>query len=414
MQERHPPHTESGEPEQQPLTAKSASGSAPDPGINQSTADTIPPGVDDAAVVWENTWPAPEPRTPQRQYWLWLTMLVVPILSLTLVLAYRSGALSKPSVQSTTPTARVVALVDNRVITQKDVNRAIAVARALYRVTQGAPPGESDEEAVLQQLIDDSLILQAAEAAGMTASEEEVTSFLEELKRAHNLTDQTLAESLEAEGATLDDLKTTIRQAVLVDRYIQEQIAVGVSPREREAVLARWLETQRSLANVQILTDKSAKPTLKRRSPAVRAPAPDFTLPDLDGNQVTLSDLRGQAILINFWATWCPPCRLEMPGIQAVYEQYQDQGFRVLAVDIQEPPDTVRAFVEEMGLTFTILLDETGAVSQQYQVRGIPTSFFVNRQGTIIAVWMGAMTQETVEQYALQAMGNPDSPETTD
>ena len=94
-----------------------------------------------------------------------------------------------------------------------------------------------------------------------------------------------------------------------------------------------------------------------------------------------------------------------MPAIQEVYEQYKEQGFQVLAVDIQEPPDRVRAFVEEFGLTFTVLLDEMGTVAQQYRVRGIPASFFVNRQGAIVAIQMGAMTRETIEKYALQALG---------
>ena len=91
-------------------------------------------------------------------------------------------------------------------------------------------------------------------------------------------------------------------------------------------------------------------------APLPDRPAPDFTLPTLDGTTVTLSELKGQVALINVWATWCPPCRAEMPTIQATYEQYREQGFTVLAVDLQEDPRTVAGFMREFKLTFPALL----------------------------------------------------------
>ncbi len=147
------------------------------------------------------------------------------------------------------------------------------------------------------------------------------------------------------------------------------------------------------------------------KASAASVQAPDFTLKDLEGNVVSLSDFRGQAVLINFWATWCPPCRFEMPAIEEVYRKYRTQGFQVLAVDIQEPPDAVQRFVEQLGLTFTVLLDEDGSVAQQYWVRGIPTSFFVNRQGAIIAARVGAMSRDLIEQYATQALTDTAAPQ---
>lgn len=125
--------------------------------------------------------------------------------------------------------------------------------------------------------------------------------------------------------------------------------------------------------------------------------APAFTLPTLDGGTTSLADHNGKRVLINFWATWCPPCRAEMPAIQRLYERYRGQDFVVLAVDFQESEDVVRPFVQELGLTFPILLDETGDVARDYRVLGLPSSYFVDREGTIRQVHIGAMSEEFME-----------------
>jgi peroxiredoxin len=124
-------------------------------------------------------------------------------------------------------------------------------------------------------------------------------------------------------------------------------------------------------------------------SPQTGFAAPDFTLESIDGQTVRLSDLRGQAVLINFWATWCPPCRAEMPAIQQAYDRYRDQGFTVLAVNLQESDAQVRAFADQFSLTFPILMDRSGSVSAQYRVRALPSTFFVDRAGVIRNVTVG-------------------------
>lgn len=137
-------------------------------------------------------------------------------------------------------------------------------------------------------------------------------------------------------------------------------------------------------------------------APAANHPAPDFQLPSLDGSTVTLSTLKGQVVLINVWATWCPPCRAEMPTIQAAYETYGRQGFTVLAVNLRENPRTVAAYLQQFGLTFPALLDLDGQVSSLYRASVLPSSFFVDRQGIIRAVYRGPMPRSviagTVEQ----------------
>lgn len=124
--------------------------------------------------------------------------------------------------------------------------------------------------------------------------------------------------------------------------------------------------------------------------------APEFALYDLNGSVVNLRDLQGKVVLINVWATWCPPCRAEMPMIQAAYEQYADQGFVVLAVNLRENPRTVAAFMQQFGLTFPALLDLDGNVSAAYRATVLPSSFFVDRQGVVRAVYRGPMSRSVI------------------
>jgi peroxiredoxin len=125
--------------------------------------------------------------------------------------------------------------------------------------------------------------------------------------------------------------------------------------------------------------------------------APDFALTTLDGAIVRLSDLRGKPVLINFWASWCGPCRSEMPHIQAAYEAHTGEGLVVLGVDQMESSRAVAQFVEEFDLTFPIPIDTDGAVSAIYQARGLPTSFFVDVDGIIRAMFIGPMSSGFIE-----------------
>lgn len=138
--------------------------------------------------------------------------------------------------------------------------------------------------------------------------------------------------------------------------------------------------------------------------------APDFSLRTISGEVITLSELHGRPVLINLWATWCPPCRAEMPDLQAIYETYQEQGFLVLAINAtyQDSPASVAAFVDEYELTFPVLMDHDGETARQYQMRALPTSFFVDREGIIQEVIVGgpmapALLQVRVEQLLEEA-----------
>lgn len=153
------------------------------------------------------------------------------------------------------------------------------------------------------------------------------------------------------------------------------------------------------LAWIFISADKSGASTAgKIPAPQQGFLAPDFELKTTTGETVKLSDLRGQAVLVNLWATWCPPCRAEMKSIEKVYNEYKDQGLVVLAVDMtyQDDPLAVMPFVNEQGLTFPILLDETGKMGKDYQLRSLPSSFFIDRDGMINEVVIGGPMAEAL------------------
>ena len=126
--------------------------------------------------------------------------------------------------------------------------------------------------------------------------------------------------------------------------------------------------------------------------------APDFELKTPTGETVRLIDLRGQAILVNLWATWCPPCRAEMASIEKIYQEYRDRKFVVLAVNMtyQDDPLAILPFVNEQKLTFPILLDETGDMASAYQLRSLPSSYFIRPDGIINEVVIGGPMSEAL------------------
>jgi|SRR5690348_8241518 len=127
-------------------------------------------------------------------------------------------------------------------------------------------------------------------------------------------------------------------------------------------------------------------------TPVVGRPAPAIQLPTLAGSEASLSDYKGRPVVVNFWATWCEPCKQEMPALQAAAASHPDMV--VLGVDNVESAVKVKPFVDQLGVRFPILLDEDGSVMERYQVTGLPTSFFIDRSGTLRSLYRGALTEE--------------------
>ena len=134
-------------------------------------------------------------------------------------------------------------------------------------------------------------------------------------------------------------------------------------------------------------------------SPREGFSAPDFTLDLLGGGQVTLSELRGKVVMVNLWASWCAPCRIEMPEIERVYQAYKDLGFIVIGLNttFQDSEPDAAAFVGELDLTFPVALDRDGTVSRDYHLRALPSTYFIDRRGVIRSAVFGAMNGALIQ-----------------
>jgi len=127
-------------------------------------------------------------------------------------------------------------------------------------------------------------------------------------------------------------------------------------------------------------------------APQVDKQAPDFQLLNLEGQAISLSDFRGKPVFLNFWATWCGPCRQEMPLIQEIFEEQSDTGLVILAIDISEAPSTVKDFIQSGNFSFPVLLDTNQDVALEYNIRAIPTTFLIDKDGIIQEIKVGAFS----------------------
>jgi peroxiredoxin len=161
-----------------------------------------------------------------------------------------------------------------------------------------------------------------------------------------------------------------------------------------------WLAAGRNTTNIPTVTE--VKPY----------DAPEFTLQTLDGAPVKLSDFKGKVVLLNFWGTWCEPCKEETPALEAAYQNLKDQGFVIIGVDLLNTERSqnygvqeVRQFVNQYGVTYPIVLDESGGVAQAYAIHPIPTSYFIDQQGKVRYLKVGQLNTSDVERVfrSLQA-----------
>ena len=128
--------------------------------------------------------------------------------------------------------------------------------------------------------------------------------------------------------------------------------------------------------------------------------APSLRLEALDGGPAALSDYLGQVVLVNLWATWCPPCEAEMPGFQRFYQKHRGEGFTVIAINDGESEIDVRRFVADHGLTFPVWLDPNyDATDRAFKAANLPTSYVIDRQGTVRLMWIGAISEANLEKY---------------
>jgi cytochrome c biogenesis protein CcmG/thiol:disulfide interchange protein DsbE len=149
--------------------------------------------------------------------------------------------------------------------------------------------------------------------------------------------------------------------------------------------------------NAALTQDESGKSAVPA---AVSYPAPELTLKDPDGRQHAIADYRGKVLLVNLWATWCPPCKAEMPTLKSFYEKHADQGFIVVALDQGDGADDVKTFTASYELSFPVLLDPNFEAESAFRTMGyLPSSYVIDRDGTVRLAWTGAITANMLEKY---------------
>jgi peroxiredoxin len=142
-------------------------------------------------------------------------------------------------------------------------------------------------------------------------------------------------------------------------------------------------------------SDKSAEVSPN----AIKTKAINFKLKDLNGQELSLSDLKGKKVFLNFWATWCPPCKAEMPEIEKLYQETKDSDLVIVAVEIGEPLDTVKPFIHNNKYNFKVLLDSDQSVATKYNITSIPTSYFIDTEGNIVSKHVGSMNIDQMKAY---------------
>ncbi len=138
---------------------------------------------------------------------------------------------------------------------------------------------------------------------------------------------------------------------------------------------------------------------IQRISPPIEAP--DFTLKNLEGSEVSLKDFEGKVVFLNFWATWCGACRAEMPSMERLWQRFKEKDFIILAVDIREPKNKVVSFMKEHNLTFPVLLDSKGEVKYRFGVRFLPTTYLLDSEGRAVGGAIGARNWGSEDAFEL-------------
>ncbi len=135
-------------------------------------------------------------------------------------------------------------------------------------------------------------------------------------------------------------------------------------------------------------------------------PAPDFVVTAFDGRRVQLSEFRGRIVVLNFWASWCPPCRVEAPVLQRAAQRLESSGVAVLGIDVWDDLDAARAFLADHGITYANAVDETRLIPVEYGVTGLPETYVIDRHGVLVRRWIGPLTDAQIDALLAPVLGN--------
>lgn len=291
-----------------------------------------------------------------------------------------------------------VARVNGEYIYNKDVTREIDLARATFELAKSSEQPQSPGQ-VLETLIDRKLQTQDAKRNGVTVSEQEIDAALKGVLDRLKVSEEAMQTTLERYNLGLEDLRLTVSDAYLINKYIGAFVVAGAT--SDQDALARKNEWQTRLAldsRIEYLKSPGTGP-----APTTNSEAPDFTLRNLDGEEVKLSAFRGKPVMVNFWATWCAPCREEIPEIVKMYrETHAGENYEILGVATgNSSMETVKAFSQEFDMRFPLLPDDGNHITNLFHVLPIPTTFFIDKDGIIRETHVGPVDRAMMEKWLL-------------
>jgi peroxiredoxin len=340
---------------------------------------------------------------------LLLSVVGLGLVVLALGMGWWLGARPDGSdVQLSEDPSGVVARVNGQPITARQVDVELLMQQAMraqnnMQLTSDPAALAAFRRDILDTLVDQTLVLQDAAARGMSI--DATQAVLEMPSYAPAIDPAALRAAGGAAGVSDAEFDAWAVGQVLVARYLrdpavqatgQAQAAQGgglpgqVTTADLAAVLEETADVRFSFAG---FGDSAENRELQMAREGELAP--DFTLTTPTGEVVKLSDLRGKPVLLNFWATWCGPCKVEMPLFNHVYEKNSERGLVVLGVNVQESATLVAPFQQEFGLKFPVVLDEKGQVATLYRVRALPTSMFIGPDGMLEVAHRGAIVQRS-------------------
>lgn len=299
----------------------------------------------------------------------------------------------------TNPLANVpsdaVARVNGTFIYASDVAKQLDFVKfldALYDRTSATQPNATS---ILEDMIVDELEVQDARKAGIVVTISEVDRATENALTSAGDTSEQAEAKLEKYNLDLAYMKKYSEKSLLIAKNRARVTADARNESDKQNLLNAWFQKLVDTGKVDRFKAPGDGP-----APRVGAEAPDFTLKDLSGKEYMLSSLRGKPVMLNFWATWCPPCQDEIPVITKMYMETQGGlDYEVLGVATQSDSSTIRAFGDEFSMAFPLLPDIGSNVVNAYHVLPIPTTFFIDKDGIIRFIQAGPVTREMMEKW---------------
>jgi peroxiredoxin len=294
--------------------------------------------------------------------------------------------------------SEAVARVNGEFIYDHDVEHQVnfqSFLNDVYKTPATDPPSAAS---ALEDLITDMMQVQDAKRAGQTPPESLITQDIQSMEASAGLTETRLINILAKYHLAMADLRAFSGKALLVKQYVEDKVTAGAkSGTNYNNLYNNWLSNLATTGKIERFKAAGSGP-----APRLDAEAPDFTLKDMSGNTVKLSSLRGKPVMINFWATWCPPCRDEIPVITSMYNgTHTSSNYEILGIATQSDDATVRAFSQELKMDFPLLPDVESRVVSLYHVLPIPTTFFIDKDGIIRLIQTGAVTRPLMEKWLL-------------